>query len=327
MLYSLILIIVGFFLLLKGADWLVDGSVALAKKLRVSALIIGLTIVAFGTSAPELAVSVAAALKGSADIALTNVIGSNIFNIALIIGLAALLWPIKIQSSTISKEIPFLFLAGLILLAVVADNFLRNGEINLLSRADGLVLLGFFVIFLYYIFSAAFDERQKEKIQAEYTETFKKTAPVLPLWKSFTFILGGLGGVILGGTLVVDGGVGLARWFGLSEALIGLTIIAAGTSLPELVTSVVAARKKEADIAIGNIVGSNIFNILLILGVASFINNLNFDSRLFFDILIMIGVSVLLFCFALTKKKIERWEGATFLIIFIAYWGFILWRR
>ena len=270
-----ILFIVGFIFLVKGADLLVDGAAAFAKKFKISTLVIGLTIVAFGTSAPELVVNIFASISGNSEIAIGNILGSNIANILLILGISALIFPLPAKKSTIKKEIPFSLLAVLVLGILVNDLLidqvnLLDGASGLLSRIDGLILLAFMTIFMVYTFGIA-----KNPEEAGEGEEIKN----LPLAKSIAYIGIGLLGLVLGGRWIVNGAVKIAELFNVSEALIGLTIVAVGTSLPELATSAVAAYKKQADIAIGNIVGSNIFNIFFVLGVSSIIRPLPFNAK------------------------------------------------
>ena len=307
---SVLLLLSGFVLLIFGASFLVDGASALAKRLKVSDLVIGLTVVAFGTSAPELTVSVFAAFKGSADLALANVIGSNNFNTFIIIGIAAMIYPLGIGSNTIWKEIPFSLLAAVVLLVMLNDSFFSHSE-NMLARPDAIVLLFFFVIFMYYSFITG-------KTDHGESEHKVKEMNLLP---AFIRIGGGLLGLFFGGRFLVNAAVDIALVLGMDEAMIGLTIVAAGTSLPELFTSVIAAFKKNADIAIGNVVGSNIFNIFLILGVSGSIIPLNYSLVLNNDLIMVIIGSILMFVFAFTGagRKISRMEGAILFSIYTIY--------
>jgi len=312
-----ILFIVGFIILLKGADLLVDGAASIAKRLNISTLVIGLTIIAFGTSAPELLVNIIAATKGAPDLAIGNVIGSNISNILLILGVAGLIYPLKIGKGTVWKEIPFALLAVLIFGIVVNDAVFEGEAMSFLSRADGLVLLGFFGIFMYYTYGisrASKDEKNTIKTQS------------YP--KSIAFILLGFIGLGFGSQWVVNGATHIAEIFGLSESMIGLTIVAIGTSLPELAASGMAAYRKHADMAIGNIVGSNIFNTLLVLGITSSITPLKFSSHLNTDIIICIIATLLLFLAVFIGKrlKIERWQSALFLSFYVGYIVYLVMR-
>lgn len=314
MLLAIVLILVGFLLLIKGADWLVDGASALAKKYNVSDLAIGLTVVAFGTSAPELVVNGIASFQNHTDIIFGNVIGSNNFNLFMILGIVGLIMPINVQASTVWKEIPFSFFAVIALFIFTNELFFQDYQI--LSRLEGIFLLIMFAGFIFYIF------KQMK------TEEFKTDLEIVQMsnLKIWIYIIFGLGGLILGGHLVVESAVEVAKLMGISEKIIGLTIIAAGTSLPELVTSVVAAFKKNSDIAIGNIIGSNIFNIFLIMGVSSVIGPILYNSSFNFDIYFLAGGTIFLFTamFLGQKGKLDRWEAALLLISFIAYTIFLI---
>jgi cation:H+ antiporter len=318
-----LLFVIGFVFLIKGADFLVDGASSIAKRLKVSDLVIGLTIVAFGTSAPELLVNLFASTEGHADLAIGNILGSNIANILLILGIAAIIFPLDVQRNTVWREIPLCLLAAVILGLMVNDLFLGDRGSLALDRIDGFLLLIFFALFLFYIFQNAKREREYD----QKTSAIKPNEKV-PDLKFAVFLLAvGLVGVNLGAKWVVDGAVELASILGTSQALIGLTVVAVGTSLPELVTSAAAAFKKNADIAVGNVVGSNIFNIFLILGVSAMIRPLPFSPEMNTDILIMILASSLLFITMFTGRKrnlLERWEGIIFVAIYIFYLGFLI---
>jgi cation:H+ antiporter len=313
-----LLFIIGFVLLIKGADWLVSGASSVASRFGVSALVIGLTIVAFGTSAPELIVNLIASWQGNTDIAIGNVIGSNIANILLILGISALIYPLTVQKSTVWKEIPFALLAVVMVTILVNDILIDQVSASALTRIDGFVLIGFFIIFLYYVFGVAFNAPQSVP-EGEKVEQYG-------LSRSVWMIIGGLVGLIIGGKWIVDGAVAFASSMGVSEALIGLTVVAVGTSLPELATSAVAAYKKNVDIAIGNIVGSNIFNVFWILGVSALIKPLPFDEKLNFDMLMVVGATVLLFLalFVGRKHTVERWQGGVFVVAYVAYTIFLI---
>ncbi len=310
MIIDFVLIVVGFVALIYGANWLVDGAAALARKYKVSDLVIGLTIVAFGTSAPELVVNSIASVNGYSDIVLGNIIGSNNMNLFLILGLTGLIFPISVQSSTARKEIPISLLAALLLLLLLND--FRFTGLTSASRLDGLVLMALFGLFLYYVFL------QMKKDPAVVVEEHHKPLSTFSIWRLIVF---GLAGLILGGRLVVVNSVSVAEALGISEKIIGLTIVAAGTSLPELVTSVVAATKKNTDIAIGNIIGSNIFNILLILSVSSLINPITYNVRFNTDLYILIGGTLMLLLFMLTGKRrvLDRWEAGLLFGFYILY--------
>jgi len=317
--FSYIFLIIGFVLLIKGADFLVDGATSLARRFGVSDLVIGLTIVSVGSSAPELIVNIMASLRGSADLAVGNVLGSNTVNILLALGVAALIHDLKVRKSTVWKEIPFSLLAILVL-AVLANDALIDGRLfSAITRADGLVFLAFFIIFLYYIYSLGVKGKVDGVVDGEGGSSVTKA-----------LLLIGAGGVglALGGKWVVDGAVSIGRSLGASEALMGLTVVAIGTSLPEIVTSAVAARKKRADIAVGNVVGSNIFNIFWVLGLSAVINPITFSPELNWDILIVIIATTLLFAFLFLGKKhtLARWEGLGFIIIYAVYFAHLIYR-
>lgn len=306
-----ILLIVGFVVLVKGADWLVDGSSSLAARLKVSDLVIGLTVVAFGTSAPELFVNVTASLRGNTDIAIGNILGSNIANIMLILGVAAVIYPLRIQRSTTWKEIPFSLLAALAVGVMANDLIIDRRDPSALSRIDGIILLLFFCVFMYYVLEVAMRTRSSGDEHVK----------VIPLWKSIGLVVIGLAGLVLGGQWIVDGAVTVAREFGISEKLIGLTVVAIGTSLPELATTVTAAMKRSTDIAVGNVVGSNIFNLFLILGVSAIIRPLPFTPASLPDIGMTVIASLLLFLFIFIGQRhtIQRWQGYGLLSGYVLY--------
>ena len=312
---TLVLLVFGFIFLIKGADYLVQGSSSLAKKLRVSDLIIGLTIVALGTSTPELVVNLVASFRGTADLAIGNVLGSNIANILLILGVSATIYPLVVHKNTVYKEIPFALLAVLALFFLVNDQDLASQKANLLSRGDGLVLLLFFLIFMYYVFSVAVSKPNSEDAVLE------EDIEVLPMWQSWMMIIAGILGLVFGGQWVVDSAVAIAKMLGVSEKLIGLTIVAIGTSLPELVTSAMAAYRQKTDIAVGNVVGSNIMNILFILALTAVVSPLSFSNDLQVDLWMVIGVTVLLFLalFVGKRRLLERWQGVTFITVYLMY--------
>lgn len=309
-----LLLLIGFVFLIKGAGYLVDGASSLAKRFSIPDLVIGLTIVAFGTSAPELFVNLFASFNGTTDIAIGNILGSNVANTLLILGIAAVIYPITVTKQTTWKEIPFSLLAALVVLFMASDVFLDGAAANFLSRIDGLVLMSFFAIFLYYTFGSAKSAPASETDSSE-------AIVVRSAWASTGLVIGGLVGLVIGGQWIVDGATTIAQTFGLSDALIGLTIVAIGTSLPELATSAVAAYKKNSDIAIGNVVGSNIFNIFWILGLSATISPLPFKSELVFDALVTVAVSVVLFCALFIGKRhtLERWQGVVFILLYITY--------
>lgn len=310
MILTSLLLILGLALLLKGGDWLVDGASTLARKYRISELAIGLTIVAFGTSAPELVVNVLASAGGQVDLAFGNVIGSNNFNLFLILGLSGLLAPVAVSAGTVWKEIPMSLVAAVALLLLANDQLYGDAPM-MLSRIDGIILLGLFALFLFYIY---------RNMRTETTSTETQQTP-RSTFKTVILIVAGLGGLVLGGRLVVDSAVEIARFFQMSEKIIGLTIVAAGTSLPELVTSLVAVKKKSNDIAVGNILGSNIFNIFLILGISSTIRPMPFSTVFNTDITILLAGTVALFIAMFTgvRKKLDQWEAGLFVAFFVGY--------
>jgi cation:H+ antiporter len=315
MLLSILIIVIGFILLIKGADWLVTGASALAKKHNVSDLVIGLTIVAFGTSTPELVVNTVASFQQHSDIVFGNILGSNIVNLFFILGIAGLIYPITVHSNTVWKEIPISVLAVIVLL-LLSNGFILTGT-NVLSRIDGAILLVFFAGFLYYIFI------QMKTDRLDSGEENLKQMTNLKIW---VLIIIGLAGLVAGGKLVVDNAIKIATFLGVSEKIIGLTIVAIGTSLPELMTSVVAALKKNSDIAIGNVIGSNIFNIFFILGVSSMINPVQFNPAFNTDMYLLAGGTLVLFIAMFTgrRKKLDRWEGAVLVGIYLLYIGWLI---
>lgn len=316
-----ILLVVGIAILIKGADFLVDGSSSLAHKFKVPTLVIGLTIVAFGTSMPELIVNIIAALRGSTEVAFGNIIGSNIANILLVLGVTAIICPIKVERSTIWKEIPFALL-GVFVLFVISNHLLIDKvDIGSLTRVSGLIMLCFFGIFLYYTLELA----RKSKKQLDSSEIEIKKRKGLSI---FLLILGGLICLYFGGKWVVDGAVFIAQQFGLSEFLISATIIAIGTSLPELVTGITAARKNQTGLAVGNSVGSNIFNIFWILGVTALVAPVAIPSFINLDMFLLGIATLLLFTFLFIGKKheLERWQGWMFVLLYVAYILFIVLR-
>jgi len=312
-----VLFIIGFVILIKGADLLVNGSASIAKKLKISSIVIGLTIVAFGTSAPEFIVNIFASVQGNTEIAIGNILGSNIANILLILGISALIYPITAKRNTVIKEIPFSLLAAIVVGLLANDMLIDGKDFSSITRIDGMILICFFIIFMYYTFGIT---KSKDDITPEEeTQTHSMT-------KSIIMIVIGLTGLVIGGSWIVNGAVKIAEAFNISESLIGLTIVAIGTSLPELATSAVAAYKKQSDIAIGNIVGSNIFNIFWILGVSAIIKPLPFKQSSDMDILATIIASLLLFAFMFIGKKrvVERWQGAFMIITYVAYVVFLV---
>ena len=315
MILNIFLLIVGFVILIKGADIFVDGASSIAGNFKISKMIIGLTIVSFGTSAPEFAVSVKSLLSGNGDIILGNVIGSNILNILLILGVSALFHPLRVKSNTVKKEIPLTLLITLMFSVLLSDTLLDNG-INAFTRSDGIVILITFMVFIYYLFM---NMRNKVEVNKEESNNYLK----MP--KACLYTICGIICIILGSNFVVDSASSLATSFGISQRLIALTIVAIGTSLPELVTSITATRKGEYDIAIGNVVGSNIFNIGIVTGLPvallGGIDKANFNP---YDLLILLISIVLLFIFSLKDRKITKLEGLIFVLIFIVYYTYVI---
>lgn len=309
-----VLLIGGIISVILGANLLVEGASSLAKRLGVSDLVIGLTIVAFGTSAPELVVGVYSAIQGNADIALGNVVGSNIFNVFLILGVSALVYPLRVASSTVWKEIPLSLLAAIVLMGMASDRLLDGTGFEGISRSDGISLLGFFAVFMYYTYAIS-----RSSASSELHNTVHKYKPAV----SALMVLGGLALLVVGGQMLVRGAVDLATGLGISQSVIGLTIVAGGTSLPELATSVVAAYKKKADIAVGNVVGSNIFNIFFILGGSAVIHPLGIGNISQLDFLVCIAASLLLFIHSF-DFRISRMEGGFLLLLYVGYTWFLV---
>lgn len=314
---QILYLIIGFLLLMAGAHFLVDGASSLAKRLRISDLVIGLTVVAFGTSTPEFFVNLSASLTNNTEIAFGNIIGSNIFNILFILGISSIIFPLTLTKNTVWRELPFSLLAAILVILLSNDKLIDRSSTSLLTGIDGLILLAFFVIFLYYLH----DIIRKDKNNAIYVIPAKYS-----LTTSMFFIGLGLALLIYGGKVIVSSAVKLALDLGISESLIGLTIVACGTSLPELATSVTAVIKKNANIAVGNVVGSNIFNIFFILGTSAVIRPIPLISGNNLDCLTLIIASTLLFIFMFSGKRhsLDRWEGVLFIVIYIGYIAFLI---
>lgn len=314
MILAFIGVVIGFVLLVKGADFFLDGSGSIAKKFNVPVFIIGMTIVAMGTSAPECAVSISASLHGSNGMAISNVIGSNIFNLLVVCGVCALFQPLVIKKATLKKEFPFSVLAAVILGIM--------GFVGMtVGHADGIILVVIFAFFLYWmVISAKRSMQAGEDIEAEEIKD-------LPMWKCLVFIGGGLVAIVVGGQIVVNCSETIARGFGLSETLIGLTICSIGTSLPELVTSVVAAKKNQAGMALGNVIGSNIFNILLVGGLASAISPITVNMNNIIDIILLIIISLYIMVLVWKKQLLTRTGGVSMLVIYAAYMVYICMRE
>ena len=314
MLLQTVILILGFVVLIKGADIFVDGASGVAENFKLSKMLIGLTIVAFGTSAPEFAVSVKSIISGSGDIVLGNVIGSNILNILLILGTAALFHSLNVKNNTVKKELPITMLFTLVFSVLLSDSIFDKGLVNTFTRGDGIVLLLFFCVFIYYLVTIA-----KNKVEKEENKEMMK----LP--KAIAFTVVGIISIVLGSNFVVDSASKIAGILGVSERIIALTIVALGTSLPELVTSVTATRKGEYDIAIGNVVGSNIFNIGMVIGIpVSLFGGIGVVTFSYIDLLVMITAAVLLFMFSFKDYKISKKEGIIFLLLFATYYSYVL---
>lgn len=316
MLIDILLITVGMALLIFSANWLVEGASSIAARLGIAPLTIGLTVVAFGTSMPELVVNIMASYSGNSGLAIGNVVGSNTVNVFFILGIAALVRPINVQSKTVRIEIPLSLLAAVILFIMANDSLLDGMAESVLTRTEGLTLIGFFIIFLFYTFNSA-----KSDPLAPASEVKQRK-----LWLSIIMIAGGIGGLIIGGKVIVDSAVSMAHMLGVSDTIIGLTVVAVGTSLPELATSVVAAYKGNSDIAVGNVVGSNIFNVFFILGISGTLSPLPFHPAANIDLLVTCLASVLLFVFAVVGpgRRIDRKEGAAFVLIYLGYLAYLI---
>lgn len=314
MLLQIILLVVGFVVLIKGADIFVDGASNLARNFKLSKMLIGLTIVSFGTSAPEFAVSIQSILAGSGEIVLGNVVGSNILNILLILGCASLVHDLRVKNSTVKKEMPMTLLLTSLLVVLMSDKVLNHQE-NILTRGDGITILLFFSVFIYYLFSMMKNKSEEEK----------EDEKIYSLPKSIIYTIGGIIAIVLGSNLVVNSATFIAKEIGISERIIGLTIIALGTSLPELVTSIVATKKGEYDIAIGNVVGSNIFNIGMVLGLpVAIFGSISVGTFSMIDLGFLLASALALFAFSVNDYKIRKYEGIMLLIMFIIYYTLVL---
>ena len=316
MIVYIALLIIGFIVLIKGADIFVDGASSVAGNFKVSKMLIGLTIVAFGTSAPEFAVSVKSLISGSGDMVLGNVIGSNILNILLILGVSSMFHSLKVKDNTVKKELPITLLMTAIFIVLLSDKLFDKGFNNTFTRSDGIVIILFFLVFVYYLIKMA-----RNKIDKSQDEKY------MSMKKAILFTILGIAGIIIGSNLVVENASAIARTMGISESMVALTIVALGTSLPELVTSITATRKGEYDIAIGNVVGSNIFNIGMVIGapIALFGGIQQFSIN-YIDLITMIVSAFLLFIFSYNDRKISKFEGSIFLIMFIVYYGYVIYR-
>lgn len=313
-------LIVGLALVIKGADWLVRGASSVAKAMRVSDLVIGLTVVSFGTSLPELVIGLFAGSQGNGDLFVGNIIGSNIANILLILGIAAMIYPLPAKRGTVWREIPFTLGAAIIFFVLLNDRLFDGDATSRLGHIDGFVLLGFFCAFMYYIMQLVKDDKDKEWLEEPPSDS---------LLRSSIEITVGIAGLIFGGRLAVDSAQSIALSLGLSQAFIGLTVIAVGTSLPELATSAVAAYRKNVDIAVGNVVGSNIFNIFIVAGLTSVFHRIDYNESNNVDLGVMLVATLILFGFMFTGKKphtLQRWEGAFLVAMYAIYTGFLVYR-
>lgn len=299
---QVLLLIFGIVVVLKSADWLTNGAVGLATKLGISQIVIGLTIVAIGTSMPEFFVSIVSAIKGTPDLAVGNIVGSNIFNVLLIVGVAATVAPIAIQRATVRRDIPIAIVASIMLTFMMFDDNI--------SRIDALILFAAFIAFIWITLRNSKNDANEKDASTE---------KVIPIWKSVLFIIFGLVGLVLGSNIFVDNASSLAHGWGISDAVIGLTIVAGGTSLPELATSAVAARKGDSGIAIGNVLGSNVFNILMILGLTGIISPMHIQNITYIDMAVMVISMALFWLFSFTKLRVERWEGCVLIACFLGY--------
>ncbi len=310
------LLAIGLVLLVKGADIFVTGACGIARRLQIPSLVVGLTIVAFGTSAPEAAVSVVSALNGQSDLAIGNIMGSNLFNLLFVVGTAACILPFKVKETIIAKEFPFVLLTCLVILILMLDKVWGSDSNNMISRSDGLILLTFLGIFMYYLLSVALAGPKEDE----------ETMTALPIGRSVIFLLIGLMGVVFGGDMTVDAASAIALRWGMSETLVGLTIVGVGTSLPELMTSYVAARKGDSDIALGNVIGSNVFNVFFILGMSAVISPIAVSNTVIIDGILLLFITVVAFLFALSGRRFSKGEGICLMMIYGVYLGFVIWR-
>ena len=314
MILNIILLIVGFVILIKGADIFVEGASGVAGNFKISKMLIGLTIVSFGTSAPEFAISIKSLLSGSGDIVLGNVIGSNILNVLLILGCSSIVHSLTVKSNTVKKELPITMLITILFAVLLSDALFDKGMINQFSRSDGIVLILFFTVFLYYLIKMARNKTESEDDKE-----------IIPMKKAIIYTIVGIAGIVLGSNFVVDSASYIAKALGVSERMISLTIIALGTSLPELVTSVTATMKGEYDIAIGNVVGSNIFNIGIVVGIpVAIFGGIGHIAFSYVDLIVMVVSAIIVFLFSFNDYKITRKEGIGLLLLFVSYYGYVI---
>lgn len=310
---AIVCLIIGFVFLVKGADLFVEGSSSIAKKLKVPSIVIGLTIVAIGTSLPEAAVSITASVTNNNALAISNVLGSNIFNLMVVIGVCAILTPVAVQKDVVRRDLPFSVICALLLLVLG-----YMGSMSL-GRVDGIILLLLYIAFLGFMIYTAMKARKAGNENSSEVVAEAEEIKIMSVPKSILFIVIGAVGIMIGGDVVVDSAVNIATSFGMSQTLVGLTIVALGTSLPELVTSVVAAKKREVDMALGNAIGSNVANILMILGIASSISPIPFHMEDLIDICVLVAFSLLIWLFAWTKKRIDKGEGLVMVVLYVIY--------
>ena len=316
MLLNVFLLILGFVILIKGADTFVDGASSTARNFKLSTMFIGLTIVAFGTSAPEFAVSVKSILSNNSDMLLGNVIGSNVLNILLILGVCGVIAPLTVKNNTVRKEIPFTVLVSMLLVALLLDKPLNHEMINQISRTDGIAIVLFFSVFIYYLISV-----MRNKVDRDNEEN----KPKYKIGKSILFTILGIIAIIIGSDLVVDSASKIATILGVSQRLISLTIVAIGTSLPELVTSIVATKKHEQDLVIGNIIGSNIFNICIVLGIPVMLfGGITAVGFTYLDMFMLVASALILFIFAHNDKTITKWESVFMFTCFVIYYSYVI---
>ena len=335
LIFKIILLIVGFVLLIKGADFFVEGSSSVAKKLKVPPLIIGMTIVAMGTSLPETAVSVSASMNNANSLAVSNVVGSNIFNLMMVLGICALFNKLKVGKDVLRRDYPFSIICALLMIFLGVFGFKEDGSYGMnweMDRLAGIIYLVLFVCFITILIISAMKARKKAEetgVQAERSlaDEMEDEVAEIPVWKSIIYIVLGAVAIKFGGDWVVDGAVAIAERIGVSDTIIGLTICAVGTSLPELVTSIVAARKNQLDMAIGNVVGSNVFNILFVLGIASTISPIPFAIENIIDICVLIAFSVLIYIFCITKKSINKVEGGVMVALYVIFMVYVCLRE
>lgn len=324
---AVILLLVGFVLLVKGADFFVDGASNIARYLKISSLIIGLTVVSFGTSLPEAAVSISGVIQGIDDVSFGNIIGSNIFNLLLILGVSALILPVVVNEEILKRDLPISILAAIIIIPMYY--FLHENGSSALVRFEGLILILLLAGFMFLMFKSA-NKTRNDIINSSTLQDSNKSnpkeieAPTMSKSKSIVLVLIGLIGIVAGGIMVTNGAKEIALFFGMSEWLVGLTIVSVGTSLPELVTSITAAMKKENDIAVGNVVGSNIFNLLFILGFSSLVSPVKINSTAIFDLIFLVVISIIVLLFAFRERKLGRVEGGFLTLMYLGYLVYII---